>query len=561
LLSAVAILAGIGIAAVSLASADGGEAVKGPPGKEAAKVPPGGIKVSRETTFITEPLRKDGSVDYLAALNQRYSQGVTPENNAAMLFLQAMGPGEINKDIRERFFKMLGIEPLAEKGLYLEHFPEFFERKHPEIPAPNLSKIASKQYERIMDRPWSKTEFPVAAGWLEENQLQLDVIVAATKRPRFYTPMLTYGGEGGLLIATLLPLARQSRDAARALRARAMFRIDSGKGEEAWQDLLACHRLARLVSEGAFLVDGLVAMAIEGIAIHGDAVLAHEGKLTAEQAQRFAAELRKLPPMGKMVDKNNWSERFMYLDCVYAVARKGPAEISKLSWVPPARGRFDWLFSVVTANKMAGAPPAKGRFDWLNRLVGAVLIDWNEPMRMGNQWYDRLVAGMSNPNRKERDAALAQFERDVKRTAADVRDLRVFLRDVASSGSLRTATGRTMGRIFIALLMPALTAVVNAEDRAVTSEGMTQVVFALAAYRADHGSYPADLAALVPKYLPAVPEDLFSGGPIRYKREDTGYIVYSVGINRKDDGGRTFGEGADDEGCDDWVIRVPGKKQ
>src|SRR5690606_37492159 len=41
------------------------------------------ITIGKETTFITEPLRPDGYPHYLAALNRRMSEGVTPENNAA----------------------------------------------------------------------------------------------------------------------------------------------------------------------------------------------------------------------------------------------------------------------------------------------------------------------------------------------------------------------------------------------------------------------------------------------------------------------------------------------
>ena len=51
--------------------------------------------ISKETTYITEPLRKDGYPDYVAAMNQRLSQGVTPENNAAVPFWKAMGPGRV----------------------------------------------------------------------------------------------------------------------------------------------------------------------------------------------------------------------------------------------------------------------------------------------------------------------------------------------------------------------------------------------------------------------------------------------------------------------------------
>ncbi len=549
--NSVALLTAVGIAAVSLSPARAGEPAKGPPGKEAVKLPPSGIKVSRETTFITGPLRKDGMVDYQAALNLRYSQGVTPENNAVVLLLQAIGPREISKPYRERFFRMLGIAPLPEKGAYIEPFEEYFKRKSPEAPKDEKAWInpwgaawdqVSKRYAQIDGRPWSKEEFPIEASWLEENQKQIDLIVAATKRPRYYHPLLSGSeGQGVLLLVALLELPQECRKAGRTLIARAMYRIGSGKSEQALQDLLACHRLARLVSQGPTPIEGLVAIEIEGMAIQGDALLAHEGKLTAEQAQRFAADLRKLAPMGKMIDRINWCERFTYLDAVCYVARRGLTEVNK----------FDgW--------SLGGNPT----FDRVVNRAGKVLIDWNEPMRMGNQWYDRFVAALSKPSRKERDAAVAEFERDLKKLAAEAEDPRVLLRNIMSAGSVRGGLGRQIGHVLIAALM--IPRLANVENQAVTSQGMVQVVFALAAYRAKHGSYPADLAALVPKYLAAIPEDLFSGGPLRYKRQDAGYVVYSVGLNRKDDGGRSSSDDPDDEvagDCDDIAIRVPAKKK
>ena len=76
------------------------------------------ITISKETTYITGPLRPDGYVDYLAAINQRASQGVTPENNAAVPFFKAMGPGMVDKNCRDRYYKMLGMAPLPEEGVY-----------------------------------------------------------------------------------------------------------------------------------------------------------------------------------------------------------------------------------------------------------------------------------------------------------------------------------------------------------------------------------------------------------------------------------------------------------
>jgi hypothetical protein len=84
-----------------------------PPGKRRVAV-----TISKETTRITEPLRKDGYVDYVAALDQRFRSGVRPANNASVLFWQAMGPHEIDPKHRDEYFKRLGIPPLPEKGNY-----------------------------------------------------------------------------------------------------------------------------------------------------------------------------------------------------------------------------------------------------------------------------------------------------------------------------------------------------------------------------------------------------------------------------------------------------------
>ena len=52
----------------------------------------------------------------------------------------------------------------------------------------------------------------------------------------------------------------------------------------------------------------------------------------------------------------------------------------------------------------------------------------------------------------------------------------------------------------------------------------------------EKGRLPAKLDALVPGYLAAVPEDVFTGKPMRWNAVNE--IVYSVGENGMDDGGR-----------------------
>lgn len=65
-----------------------------------------------------------------------------------------------------------------------------------------------------------------------------------------------------------------------------------------------------------------------------------------------------------------------------------------------------------------------------------------------------------------------------------------------------------------------------------------RVVVAIERYRRDHGEQmPATLDALVPTHLSAPVIDPFTGQTMLLKAEGHGYAVYSVGSNRRDDGG------------------------
>ncbi len=45
---------------------------------------------------------------------------------------------------------------------------------------------------------------------------------------------------------------------------------------------------------------------------------------------------------------------------------------------------------------------------------------------------------------------------------------------------------------------------------------------------------------LAPKYLAAVPDDLYSGKALIYRPSEKGYLFYSVGINGNDEEGRSW---------------------
>jgi hypothetical protein len=97
-----------------------------------------------------------------------------------------------------------------------------------------------------------------------------------------------------------------------------------------------------------------------------------------------------------------------------------------------------------------------------------------------------------------------------------------------------------------------VTTVVQAEAQ----RRLTVTALALARYQRKYGAYPRSLAELTPAFLPAVPLDPVDGQPLRYRLEADGrFMLYSIGADGKDDGGRSCYPSLEDS--PDWVWPQP----
>jgi hypothetical protein len=92
--------------------------------------------------------------------------------------------------------------------------------------------------------------------------------------------------------------------------------------------------------------------------------------------------------------------------------------------------------------------------------------------------------------------------------------------------------------IVTALLMPAMTKVSERYRRGVGNLRCAFVAVALERYRRDHDHWPETLDALVPDYLSEVPSDPQDGKPLRFQRRLDGVVVYSIGSDGADHGGK-----------------------
>jgi peroxiredoxin len=491
----------------------------------------GKFTIGKETTFVTGPVDKDGYIDYVAALNERLRQGVTPENNANVLIWKALGPHPDGSNLAPEFCKLMGMEVPPEKGEYFVDLDWIMKDRLKIDPSGKEAEENWLRLERLSQRAWTSKEHQDFAAWLEANSKPLALTVEATNRPKYYSPLVTANGNqrSGGLICALLPAVQKCRGLANALVARAMLRLGEGKNDEAWQDLLACHRLARLVGRGGTLIEGLVGIAIDTRAARADLAYLEAIRTDAKRIESCLRDLQKLPPTPELADKVNLGERFMMLDTIMMIDRHG----------------IKYLEGLVEGQ-------AKELSETLAELI-VKDIDWDPALRNANQWYDRMVAAAHRTDPGTRKKEWDQIDHDLRSMKANF--MTKSPSEILSEGKDNTkARGKAVGDVIICMMMPAIYKVQGAVDRMKQTHGNLHVAFALARYHCDSGHYPKNLDALSPKYLDRIPQDIFSGKPLIYRLTENGYLLYSVGLNGKDEGGH----GPDDEPSgDDLVIRMP----
>jgi hypothetical protein len=540
--------------------------------------PSPGIIVSKQTTHITEPLTAGGLPDYSRFYLERSRDGVTAENNAAALILPALWPAEYAPAQFAAVAAELGLAEIPTPADTLVRLHDNANRAHitdwlrqqnqaraatggggegasaPATPAVDpfgtdpYRELAERVLDRSMARPWTSAEIPPLAKWIADNQRPLDQLVEGTRRPRIYLPSPNLiDGSSPMLIGILLPGIQACREVGRALSARAMWHVGEGRPMEAWQDLHAVHRLSRLLAKDSrVLVEHLVAIAISNMACTQTQALLHHGNLTAEQARQVQRDLAALGGFGGVVTSLGQWERMMTLDLMLRLSRQPEEAVRNLN------------FSVGDA--VPGA-------------LNVLSIDWNVALREANRWYDRLEAVAAIENRVDREAALANLNVQMDQLGTSLHSAPQWAGAVLS----RRQRSQVVAEVTLSLVLPALSAALQAQDRGNIDYVLVQLAAALAVYRAETGTYPDTLDALVPGVMPQLPVDLFHGKPFVYQRDGEGYLLYSTGSNGVDENGsnedmRVFqGQPLDDlddaqaepllpqipRGADDHSIRVP----
>ena len=95
------------------------------------------------------------------------------------------------------------------------------------------------------------------------------------------------------------------------------------------------------------------------------------------------------------------------------------------------------------------------------------------------------------------------------------------------------------GNLILFVLLPAVGHVSEMSFRCRAERDALITVLCLLRYRDDKAGFPAELQDLVSSgYLPQLPMDPYSNKPLIYKRTEDSFMLYSVGADFQDNGGK-----------------------
>ncbi len=90
------------------------------------------ITIAKDTTYITSPLKPDGTPDYFQAIDDQRAAGVTPTNNAAMILIPLVYSGQLMDEEKAEVFQKLHVLPPENEATAFVHYLGYLSRKHGE---------------------------------------------------------------------------------------------------------------------------------------------------------------------------------------------------------------------------------------------------------------------------------------------------------------------------------------------------------------------------------------------------------------------------------------------
>jgi len=415
------------------------------------------------------------SVDYVAMLNRMSRPEISNKDNAWPHLEKATSLYiDPNQDLREKIPAFTNIGS-----------PEY--RDFAGLPEADRNAIT--EYVRVNEQAWGE-------------------FVAASSKPCCYRE---YGFDPNRpdrdkrMWSIILPHLSEFKGLAPVGVWRCRIAIARGSIDEALNDCLAVARNAEHLQRLSTLVEQLVGLALSGLADEEILRTLESIDLTAGQLKDLQGQLAQVYADGYPV-MNLEFEKMAFHDLVQHLFTDGGPGGGHLIPASLANMSHDRM-------KLAGDDE---RMFLVPLFVAASMVHArrDETIEVGDRIYDEQI----------KLARMTPYQRHRK--------------DVPSGNDILTSlSSRKFSLLYF--IVPGIDRLSEIEFRGKASHQATLTILALARWRAEKGEYPASLDQLTAAgLLTDLPMDPFSDKPVIYRRTGDNFILYSLGPNFEDNGGK-----------------------
>ncbi len=344
--------------------------------------------------------------------------------------------------------------------------------------------------------------------WLDDNKETLDLIIKGSQKPYYWEQYGTTNDTGEML-SILMPNLSSFRRLAYALRSRAWVNAEKGRYEDAFSDLICCYKFGQHLRGDKTLIEQLVGIAIEASSVHTIRYILERHQLDSSKLKTLQINLENAISEEKFTVSFKAEKLCMRdeLQRCFTAGENGhliPKRITMLKSLKPGPRPQNYLeeFLYVFSD-----------LDILKKVTYMIFLHPNrqETLEAANYLYD-------------------YYERLSEKSAAQVN---------AEADEIDKIVEKLFEEnLFMAILSPALRRVIDISHRLPADLNSIFAIVAILRYKQDKGDYPDTLEEMVTSgYLKQLPMDSFSDKPLVYKKTAEGFLLYSVGMNFKDDGG------------------------
>jgi hypothetical protein len=323
--------------------------------------------------------------------------------------------------------------------------------------------------------PLSEGMMQLIGQYLAQNKRAIELLGKATSVEHSRYPIDLSAG-----LAALMPHLAGIRDVGHLLLLAAIWHAENDEGDEAVEAVLSIFGVARTLAKEPVITSQLIRFSCERVGVFAIEWVINRMELGDEQLARLSEAFAQ----GE--DESGLFQGFVGDRCAVVGTLLNPDAVnSEVLWTPRS---MELLYGVYRTTGL-GEKEATIYLDLMEGLFDALRLPEHERIKAAETIQAKLQ---------------------------DVPQIYVMLHR----------------------LMPAYSRIFQLSLNNIAHIRIVRVGLAIERYRLANGKLPENLAELVPAYLDAVHKDPFDGQELRYKRLEKGYVVYSIGEDGSDDGGK-----------------------